>query len=66
MLVLKRFRNDRILIGDDIVITVVEVTHDGGVKLGITAPREMIVDREEVRIKRLAGEPYAGRREGRS
>lgn len=47
MLVLQRRRDQRIKIGDDITITVVEV--DGGkVKLGIEAPKETQVHREEI------------------
>jgi carbon storage regulator len=53
MLVLTRKRDEKIMIGDDIVITVVEIRGDK-VRLGIEAPRDIRVDREEVRedIKR--------------
>ena len=47
MLVLTRDRNQSIIIGKDIVITVVEIRGDK-VKLGISAPREVDVHREEV------------------
>ena len=47
MLVLTRRINERILIGDDIVVTVLEV-HGDQVRLGIDAPREIKVFREEV------------------
>lgn len=47
MLVLTRDRNQSIVIGEDIVITVVEIRGDK-VKLGISAPREVKVHREEV------------------
>ncbi|MGE5507756.1 MAG: carbon storage regulator CsrA [Chitinophagales bacterium] len=47
MLVLTRKIDESIIIGDDIRITVVEVRHDQ-VKLGITAPRDIPVHREEV------------------
>lgn len=47
MLVLTRKLDETIVIGDDIRITVVEVRHDQ-VKLGITAPRDIPVHREEV------------------
>jgi carbon storage regulator len=47
MLVLTRKTDESIIIGDDIRITVVEVRHDQ-VKLGITAPRDIPVHREEV------------------
>ena len=48
MLVLTRKRDEKIIIGDDIVIAVVEIRGDK-VRLGIEAPRDIRVDREEVR-----------------
>ncbi len=50
MLVLSRKVGERIWIGDDISITVVRIT-GGGVRLGIEAPTEMPVVREELKIK---------------
>lgn len=50
MLVLTRKRNESIVIGDDIKITIVEVKGDQ-VKLGITAPKEVSVHREEIYIE---------------
>ncbi len=47
MLVLSRRVGERLLIGDDIVITVIEVRSDG-VRIGIDAPREISVNRAEV------------------
>ncbi len=47
MLVLSRKVGQRILVGDDIAITVVKLT-GGGVRLGIEAPQEMPVIREEL------------------
>ncbi len=47
MLVLTRNANQSIVIGHDIVITVLEVRGDQ-VRLGITAPRDVDVHREEV------------------
>ena len=47
MLVLTRRPEQRIVIGDDIVITVLEVKGDT-VRLGIDAPRSVRVHREEV------------------
>ncbi|MBO8126911.1 MAG: carbon storage regulator CsrA [Firmicutes bacterium] len=47
MLVLTRKVDESIIIGDNIKITVVDVRNDQ-VKLGITAPREIPVHREEV------------------
>ncbi len=48
MLVLSRKKGERILIGGDVTIEVVEVRGDK-VWLGITAPKSTRVDREEVR-----------------
>ncbi|MCC7474633.1 MAG: carbon storage regulator CsrA [Pirellulales bacterium] len=47
MLVLSRQRDESIIIGDNIVITVVDVRGDK-VRLGIEAPREVSVHRREV------------------
>lgn len=47
MLVLTRKAGEGIIIGDDIKITVVELK-GGGVRIGIDAPREMKVHRQEV------------------
>lgn len=47
MLVLTRRVNERVVIGDDIVVTVLEV-HGEQVRIGIEAPRDVKVFREEV------------------
>ncbi len=47
MLVLSRKVGERILIGPDIAVTVVRVT-GGGVRLGIEAPPDLPVVREEL------------------
>lgn len=47
MLVLSRTRNESIVINDDIVVTVVDVRGDK-VRLGIEAPKEVPVHRQEV------------------
>lgn len=47
MLILSRRVNEKIVIGDDIVVSVVEVRGDQ-VKLGIDAPRNVKVFRQEV------------------
>lgn len=47
MLVLSRQRDESIIIGDHIVITVVDVRGDK-VRLGIDAPKEVPVHRQEV------------------
>lgn len=47
MLVLTRHVHQSIVIGHDVVVTVLEV-HGDQVRLGITAPKEIQVHREEV------------------
>ena len=47
MLVLSRHRDESIIIGDDIVITVVDIRGDK-VRLGIQAPQHIPVHRREV------------------
>lgn len=47
MLILARKLNERIVIGDDIEVSIVEIKGDQ-VKLGIAAPREVKVYRHEV------------------
>lgn len=59
MLVLSRKKDERIIIGDNITVMVIEIRGDK-VRLGIECPKEIRVDREEVREKikqqQLAGE----------
>lgn len=47
MLVLSRRDNQKIFIGDDITITLVEVK-GGRVRIGIDAPREVLIRRAEL------------------
>lgn len=47
MLVLSRKKNESIVINNDVVVTVVEIRGDK-VRLGIVAPRDVSVHREEV------------------
>ena len=47
MLVLSRSKNERIMIGDDIIITAVEIRGDK-CRIGISAPGNIPVHREEV------------------
>jgi carbon storage regulator len=47
MLVLSRHRDEKIIIGDNIIVTVVDIRRDR-VRLGITAPAHIPVHREEV------------------
>jgi len=47
MLVLSRKKNESIVINNDVVITIVEIRGDK-VRLGIVAPKDVSVHREEV------------------
>ena len=47
MLVLSRHRDESIIIGDDIVVTIVDIRGDK-VRLGIDAPTDIPVHRQEV------------------
>lgn len=51
MLVLSRKLGEKIRIGENIAITVVQIDH-GRVRIGIEAPRDLPVDREEVSKKK--------------
>ena len=53
MLVLSRKPGERILIGDDIVITIVRAT-GGSVRVGIEAPPDVVILREEVKERENA------------
>ena len=68
MLVLTRHANQSIMIGHDIVVTVLEVRGDQ-VRIGIRAPRHVDVHREEVflalqQANRSAASPTAEALEG--
>lgn len=47
MLVLTRKSGEKVLIGDRVVVTVIEVDR-GQVKLGISAPEDTLIYREEI------------------
>lgn len=47
MLVLTRKPGERVLIGDDIVVTILDARGDG-VRIGIDAPRGIRIQRDEV------------------
>lgn len=60
MLVLSRKRNESIVIGKDVTLTVVEIRGDR-VRLGVVAPRQVPIDRQEVHDrKRLTKYPTQG------
>ena len=54
MLVLSRKKNESIVINDNVVVTVVEVRGDK-VRIGIEAPRDVTVHRQEV-LEAILGE----------
>ena len=60
MLVLSRKKDEKIVIGENITLMVIEIRGDK-VRLGIDAPRDVAVHREEVydAIKREAGQAQA-------
>ena len=60
MLVLSRKKDEKIVIGDNITLMVIEIRGDK-VRLGIDAPRDVAVHREEVyeAIKREAEQQQA-------
>ncbi len=47
MLVLSRKTNESIMIGDDIEVSIIEITGKS-IKLGIEAPKNIVVHRKEV------------------
>jgi carbon storage regulator len=55
MLVLSRKETERVRLGDSIVVTVVRVSGDK-VRLGIEAPSDILVLREELQQHPTAGE----------
>lgn len=48
MLVLTRKPGEKIMIGDDIVITFLESRGTDGIRIGIDAPRHLEIKREEI------------------
>ena len=54
MLVLSRKKEEKIMIGESITVIVIEISGDK-VRLGIEAPRDVTVHREEVAQRILRG-----------
>ncbi len=63
MLLLRRRVGEQVVIGGDIRVTVIAVSGNH-VRLGVTAPRAVSVDREEVHTRRARGIPPPGRAGG--
>lgn len=63
MLMVNRKVGEVIRIGDDITITVANIRR-GEVRLGVTAPKDVIVDRLEVRRAKEAQKHGEGQRDG--
>jgi len=61
MLVLTRKPGERILIGEDIVITMISIRKDDDfgpkIRIGLEAPSDVVIRREEVPDLRKAGQP---------
>ena len=56
MLILMRRAGESINIGPDIVVTLVSLERNRA-RIGIRAPRSIVVDREEIAKRKQAGEP---------
>jgi carbon storage regulator len=54
MLILSRRASETICIGNDIFVTVLSC-EKGNVRIGIEAPKDVEVDREEIRRRKMAG-----------
>jgi carbon storage regulator len=59
VLILERKSGEQICIGDDCVITLLEVVGPNRVRLGIVAPRTVRVDRAEIRAAKDAADRQA-------
>ena len=59
MLILMRRARESIHIGRNIVVTLVSLERNRA-RIGIQAPRDVPVDREEIALKKLNGEPPPG------
>jgi carbon storage regulator len=53
MLILSRRPNESLRIGNNVVITVVGL-NGNQIRLGISAPPNVVIDREEVHLRRIA------------
>lgn len=49
MLVLTRKAGEKVIIQEDIVVTILEVKKNGRVRIGITAPKEVPITRDDAK-----------------
>ncbi len=56
MLILTRRVGQTVVIGDNITVTVLAI-RGNQIRLGVTAPKEIAVDREEIAERKAAGLP---------
>lgn len=59
MLILTRRVGETVMIGDDVTVTVLGVKGNQ-VRIGVNAPKEVIVDREEIAVRRRADQENGG------
>lgn len=64
MLVLSRKVGESIMIGDDFTVTVLSIKGNQ-VRIGVTAPKDICVHREEI-YRRIEQEGAQGQRQGKS
>jgi carbon storage regulator len=59
MLILTRRQSETLMIGDNVTVTVLEI-QGGRVRLGVNAPRDIVVNREELceKTRRKDRMPY--------
>jgi len=60
MLVLSRKESEKVLLGDEIVLTIVRLSGDR-VRLGIEAPSDMLILREELDESAVDSKPHDNR-----
>lgn len=58
MLILTRRPGERLCIGENVVVTVLAVKGQQ-VRIGIAAPRDVAVDREEIHLRKIAEQEIA-------
>lgn len=54
MLILTRKKTEKIIIDRNITVEVLDIFPGGVVRLGITAPEKIKIDREEIHLRRIA------------